>query len=102
MARLRFSARSHVDLDLNEIWDGIAIDSPRNADAVHEHLFLKFEQLLRQPLSGHRRDEVKRGLRSLGSDGFAIFYRYRGGEVHISRIVHQSRNLTALEFDEIP
>jgi plasmid stabilization system protein ParE len=98
MARLRFSAAGRADLD--EIWERIAITSPRNADAVHERLCRKFEQLLAQPLSGHPRAEVKRGLRSVSSDGFAVFYRYRDGEVGISRVIHHSRDLSNINFAE--
>jgi plasmid stabilization system protein ParE len=100
MARLRFSARSRADLE--EIWERIALDSPRNAEVVHDRLCRKLDQLLVQPLSGHRRDEIKRGLRSVTSDGFVILYRYRAGEVSISRIVHHSRDLPAIDFEEAP
>jgi plasmid stabilization system protein ParE len=98
MPRLRFSARSRADLD--EIWDRIAADSPRNAEAVHDRLLGKFEQLLAHPLSGHRRSDAKRGLRAVSSDGYQVFYRYRAGTIGISRIVHHSRDLSVLEFPE--
>lgn len=98
MPRLRFSERSRADLE--NIHDWIALDSPRNAELVHERLCQKFEQLLQQPRSGHRRDELKYGLRCVNSDGFGIFYHYRRGVVGISRIIHHSRNLTANDFDE--
>lgn len=98
MPWLRFSASSRADLA--EIWERIAADSPRTANAVHERLHLKCAQLMTQPLAGHRRDDVKRGLRSLSSDGYVIFYRYVADEVRVSRVVHHSRHLPALSFDE--
>ena len=100
MSRLRFSARSRADLD--EIWERISLDSPRNAEAVHAWLCRKFDQLLSQPLSGHPREDLKPGLRTVTSDGYMIFYRYHDPEVGISRVVHHSRDLTNIEFDEQP
>jgi toxin ParE1/3/4 len=98
MARLHFSAHSRADLE--EIFERIALDSPRHAEAVHERLCRKFEQLLAEPLSGHRRDDVKRGLRCVSSDGFVVFYRHRADQVGIVRIVHHSRDLTNVRFEE--
>ena len=100
MARLRFSACSRSDLE--GIWERIAADSVRNADAVHERLYGRCLLLRSHPRCGHRRDEVKLGLRSLSSDGYAIFHRCVGMTVHISRIIHHSRDLTAIDFDEQP
>lgn len=98
MPWLRFSARSRTDLE--EIWERIAAGGPRAADAVHERLFRKCELLLTQPLAGHRRDDVKRGLRSLSSDGYVIFYRCVADEVRVCRVLHHSRHFPALSFEE--
>ncbi len=98
MPRLQFSARSRADLA--EIWDRIADDSHRSADAVHERLFERCLELIDQPRIGHRRDEVKPGLRCINSDGYSIFYRLAGDTVRISRIVHHTRHLGGISFDE--
>lgn len=100
MARLRFSAHSRADLE--EIWERIAADSVRTADAVHERLYGKCLLLRGNPRCGHRREDVKPGLRSLSSDGYAIFHRCVGNTVKISRIIHHSRDLAAIEFDDLP
>lgn len=98
MPRLQFSDRSRADLA--EIWDRIAADSSRQADAVHERIYERCLQLIDQPKMGHRRDEVKRGLRCVNSDGYSIFYRIAGTTVRISRIVHHARNLGHISFKE--
>ena len=98
MPRLQFSARSRADLA--EIWDRIADDSHRNADDVHERLYERYLQLIDQSLMGHRRDEVKTGLRCINSDGYSIFYRLTGTTVRISRIVHHARHLGLISFLE--
>lgn len=82
-----------------EIWDRIATEGSRNADAVHERLYERCAQLITQPRFGHRRDDLKPGLRCLNSDGFMIFYRYAKDTVGISRIVHHSRHLADIDFD---
>src|SRR4051812_33369240 len=97
MLRLQFSDRSRADL--TEVWDRIADDSHRQADAVHERIYERCLQLIDQPKIGHRRDEVKRGLRCINSDGYAIFYRITGTIVRISRIIHHARNLSRISFD---
>lgn len=97
MLRLRFSTRSCADPA--DIWARIAPDSQRNAETVHERLFEKCAQLMTQPRSGHRRDEVKPGLRCVNSDGYAIFYRINKTEIGVSRIIHHSRNLSKISFD---
>jgi toxin ParE1/3/4 len=98
MPRLQFSARSRADLA--EIWDRIADDSHRHADAVHERLYERCLQLIDQPRIGHRRYEVKLELRCINSDGYSIFYRITGANVRISRIVHHSCHLGRISFDE--
>ncbi len=94
MARLRYSERSRDDLVA--IWQFIATDSLRNADAVLLRIHDKCEVLRNQPLVGHRRDDLRRGLRCLNSDGYMIFYRATPGVVRIDRIIHHSRYLPAL------
>lgn len=98
MPRLSYSQRSQADLA--EIWDYIAEDSPRHADAVLLRLYNRIEQLRTQPLSGHRRPDLRPHIRCLTSDGYIVIYRATKTDVRIDRIVHHSRNLSRLEFPE--
>lgn len=98
MPRLQFSDRSRADLA--EIWDHLADRSSRPADAVHERIYERCLRLINQPNIGHRRDEVKRGLRCINSDGYPIFDRVSGTTVRISRIVHHARHLGRISFDK--
>lgn len=100
MLGLRYSKRSRADLEA--IWDFIAFGSPRNAEAVLDRIHEKIERLRAEPLMGHRRDDIRVGARCVNSDGYMIFYRSTAELVRIDRILHHSRNLTAVEFDEIP
>jgi plasmid stabilization system protein ParE len=49
---------------------------------------------------GHRRDDVRRGVRCLNSDGYMILYRYTAATVRIDRVVHHCRHLPAITFDD--
>jgi len=98
MPRLLFSARCRTDLV--EIWARIAADSLANAEAVHERIHARCEKLIDQPKFGHPRNDVKRGLRCLNTDGYIIFYRITVHAIQVSRIVHHSRRLDRLTFDE--
>lgn len=98
MPRLSYSQRSQIDL--TEIWDYIAEDSPRNADAVLQRLYDRIEQLVTQPLSGHRRSDLRPHIRCITSDGYIVIYRATKVAVCIDRIVHHSRNLTRLNLPD--
>ncbi len=98
MSRLLFSARSRTDLA--ELLAYISAESPANAEAVYERIYARCEKLIDQPKFGHPRNDVKRGLRCLTTDGYIIFYRLTQDEVHISRVIHHSHRLDHLSFDE--
>ncbi len=97
MLRLHYSQRSRADLD--EIWDYVADESPRNAEAVLDRIHTKIELLRMHPRAGHRRDDINRGSRCVNSDGYMIFYRVAGAILSVDRIVHHSRHLGRLKFD---
>lgn len=100
MLTLRYSERSRADLA--SIWDFIAVSSPRNAVTVLDRIHDKIELLRLQPLIGHRRDDLRRGLRCMNSDGHMIFYRVAGRVVRIDRILHHSRDLSGIDFSSAP
>lgn len=97
MLQLRYSKRSRTDLEA--IWNFIATSSEENAEAVLERLYVKIEQLRSQPLKGHRRDDLRRGIRCVNSDGFMVFYRCTSVLVRVDRIIHHSRHLPDIDFE---
>ncbi len=54
--------------------------------------------LAEQPLMGAPRDALAPGLRVLPQARFLIFYRYREPVVEIARVLHASRDVTAIDF----
>ena len=53
-----FVLAAAAELDLNDIWDYIAADSPDAADRWIEKLFAAFEALARNPGIGHKREDL--------------------------------------------
>lgn len=96
MLGLVYSRLSQADLE--EIWDYIAFDSERQAEAVLDRMHAKIELLRTQPRMGHRRDDIRRGSRCVKSDSYLIFYRFDETVVRIDRIVHHSRHLARLSL----
>ena len=92
--RLAPSARA----DLDEIWDYIFVESGSEgiADQVLDGIRTRFEFLGDWPRAGRRRDELRRGFRSLGAGNYSIFYRAEGEDVVIQRILYGRRDLSSL------
>ena len=98
MLRLRYAQRSRADLV--DIWDYISDDSPRNAEAVPDRIHSKAEMLRTQPMMGRRREDLPRGSRCVKSDGYMIFCRNCTDLTRVDRIVHHSRQLERISFEE--
>ena len=83
-------------LDLEDIADHIAQDSPTNARRFIERLMPKFAALGRHPMMGRARPELRADLRSLPFGAYLILYRVVEDGVEIIRVVHAARNLDDL------
>jgi toxin ParE1/3/4 len=94
MPRVRFTQRSRADL--GDIFDYIAADSPRAAQTMVDRIVLRAATLREQPLSGHPRDDLRPGLRSLRCGAYVILYEPHPGYVIIAHIAHHARNLPAI------
>lgn len=85
--------------DLQEIGDFIAED---NVDAAIEfiaRLRARCTELSVFPGLGRKRDEIKRGYRSIGEGDYVVFYRLRKGDVvEIMRFIHAKRDLSKIKF----
>lgn len=94
MPRVRFTKRSRADL--NEIFDHIADGSPRAAQSMIDRIIERSRQLRDQPLSGHPREDLAPGLRSLRCGSYLILHELVGDSVLISHVVHHARNLSSI------
>ena len=82
--------------DLDEIWDYIANDNPSAADRLLAAFHEKFLLLSRHPLLGQSREELRAEIRSLSVGQYVVYYRVRENRVHIARVLHGYRDVTAM------
>src|SRR6184192_1628890 len=92
-----------AEADLEDIWWHIATRSGgveiarRQVGAITRRFLL----LARHPRLGRARDDdLGLGRRSYPVGRYLIVYRLDGGDVLILRVVHGSRDLEALSYDE--
>jgi len=88
----RFYLLSQIaDTDLEEIFDytthKFGLEQAEKYLLEIEDIFL---HLLKNPESGKKRDEIKKGLYSFPKDNHIIFYRIFNNSIRIVRILHGS------------
>ncbi len=93
MKRLIVAESAHKDLQT--IHDFIAKDNAVAADRWIDQLVKNFETVSAQPGIGKRRDDLKRGFRSITEGDYIIFYRIQKStdSIEIVRVVHGKRDL---------
>jgi toxin ParE1/3/4 len=79
--------------DLIDIWDHIAADNAKAADAVLDRIDKSCLGLLDHPHLGPARDDIRPGLRYLIVGDYVILYRVLDDGVEIVRVVHGRRDL---------
>ena len=94
MSRYFLSPQARVDLI--EIHDYIAADSPRAAKRFIDTLREKCELLARFPELGERRDDLYPSLRCFSVHNYAILYRSIEEGIDIVRVVSGWRDIDAL------
>lgn len=82
--------------DLKEIWQYIAQDSVKNADAFLAQIENKCQTLAENPFLGRSRDELTDNLRSHSIKAYTIFYCPIPNGVEIIRILHGARDIISL------
>jgi toxin ParE1/3/4 len=90
----RLSPQAKVELE--EIGDHIAEDSPGDAKRFIELPTPKLETLGRHPMIGRARPELRADLRSFPFGAYLILYRTIDDGAEIVRVVHAARNLDDL------
>ncbi len=80
-------------LDLEDIWDFIAKDSPRNADRFIDQLYQKCVDLAEYEGTGRTRDELLPGILSIPHKRYVIFFQRDDASLRVVRILHGARDL---------
>ena len=87
-------------LDLLDIGDHIAQDSPAEARRFVAGLATQCQRIGRSPFGYASRDDLIAGLRMATMGRYVIFFRVLDHEVRIERVLHGARNLPAVFSDD--
>jgi toxin ParE1/3/4 len=83
--------------DLREIRRYYArIASPEVADNLLREIDRAGQRIASNPLAWRARDELIPGLRSALARPYTLFYRIRGNDIEIVRVLHERRDFPAL------
>lgn len=94
MSQIHLTDRAR--LDLYEIWEHIAQDSPARARRQIDELDKSFETLAAMPGMGRSQAHRRRDLRSWPVGSYLVFYRPLPDGIEIARVLHGSRDLDSL------
>jgi toxin ParE1/3/4 len=84
--------------DLIEIWQCIARDSDRAADAMLDRIQRGFEVIATFPHGGTARPELLEGLRCYSVGNYVVYFRPRADGVEVLRVLHGARDVGATFF----
>ena|ERR1035438_1957055 len=85
-----------VPLNLEEIADYIAQDSPRHAVRMLRLLRARMKEVAKQPQIYRLRPEIGADARLATVGNYVILFRIRQNAVRIERVVHGSRELAPM------
>lgn len=82
-----------TEIDLTAIWDYIAADNPRAADALLDRIDATFDMLAETPFAGRDRSELRAELRSFPVGNYLIFYVPIPDGVEVVRVMHGRQDI---------
>lgn len=94
MTKRDYILSESADKDLEDIFDYTEVQF--GFDQAEKYLIEienVFQNLVKNPESGRKRDEIKEGLYSFPKDNHVIFYRNLDAHVRIVRVLHGSRDI---------
>ena len=94
MANVTYSELAEIDLI--EIWQYIAEDSPANADKFIDYLDEKCRLLARTPRIGREFSEFSDGLFGFPVKNYLIFYEITDEGIVIARVLNAKRDIPTL------
>ncbi|RZN08432.1 type II toxin-antitoxin system RelE/ParE family toxin [Bradyrhizobium genosp. SA-3] len=84
-----------TEIDLTAIWDYIAKDNLRAADALLVRIEATFDMLAETAFAGRERSELRAELRSFPVGNYVIFYVPIADGVEIVRVMHGRQDINA-------
>jgi toxin ParE1/3/4 len=88
--------RPLAELDLMDIWDYIADDSPDRADNFLSQIESKLMTLAQNSGLGRQRPELLPNLRSFSIGNYIVFYQQIDGGIDVIRLLHGSRDIEGI------
>lgn len=82
--------------DLLEIWSHIANDKPSAADRFLDKLEQRIELLSRHPRIGEARPDLAARVRAYSVGNYVIFFRPIRDGIEVLRVLHGSRDISAI------
>jgi toxin ParE1/3/4 len=84
-----------AEIDLTSIWDFIAADSVKAADALIDRFEATFDMLARTPLAGRARHDLAANLRSFPVGSYVLFYIPLSDGIEVIRVLHGRQDIDA-------
>jgi toxin ParE1/3/4 len=84
-----------AEIDLTSIWDYIAADNVKAADALLVRIEEHFDMLAQTPLAGRARNELAPNLRSFPVGNYVIFYVPVSDGIEVVRVMHGRQDIDA-------
>ena len=82
-----------AEFDLTLIWDFIAHDNIRAADALLVRIEAAFDMLAANPLAGRARDDLAPKIRSFPVGNYIVFYLPLSDGVEVVRVLHGRQDI---------
>jgi toxin ParE1/3/4 len=82
-----------AEFDLTLIWDFIAHDNIRAADALLVRIEAAFDMLAANPLAGRARDDLAPKIRSFPVGNYIIFYLPLSDGIEVVRVLHGRQDI---------
>jgi toxin ParE1/3/4 len=82
-----------AEFDLTSIWDFIAHDKIRAADALLVRIEAAFDMLAANPLAGRARDDLAPKIRSFPVGNYIIFYLPLSDGIEVIRVLHGRQDI---------
>jgi len=89
----------HAEIDVAAIWEFIAADNVRAADALLARIESAFDMLADTPFAGRARSDLAAKLRSFPVGNYIIFYVPIVGGIEVIRVMHGRQDIDADDIE---
>lgn len=97
-AQFHYELSQEADNDLDEIYDYTAEQFGMEQAIKYLMGFeTVFGNLCSNPQLGRKRNEIRKGLRSISNESHTVFYRILADRIRIVRILHASRDIVKFQ-----